>query len=41
MTEQEYAERFPATYHMRALEEGRYDQYHPELYEVDRENGYI
>lgn len=41
MTEKEYAERYPASYHISSLEEGRYDKYHPELYEVDRENGYI
>ena len=39
MSEQEYAERYPALYHMQTLDEGRYDQYHPEMYEVDRENG--
>lgn len=41
MSEEEYAERYPALYHEEALSEGRYDEYHPEMYEVDRENGYI
>lgn len=41
MTEQEYAERYPALYHTEMLEKGKYDQYHPEFYDVDRQNGYI
>ena len=41
MSEEEYAERYPALYHLRTLDEGRYDQYHPEMYEVDREEGRI
>ena len=41
MSESEYAERYPALYHIESLEEGRYDKYHPEMYEVDRENGRI
>ncbi len=41
MTESQYAERYPALYHMEALEEGKYDKYHPEMYEQDRENGRI
>lgn len=41
MTERQYAERYPALYHERTLEEGRYDKYHPEMYEVDRKNGRI
>lgn len=41
MSEAEYAERYPALYHIQSLEEGRYDQYHPEMYEIDRENGRI
>lgn len=41
MSEEEYAERYPALYHMQTLDEGRYDEYHPEMYEVDRENGRI
>lgn len=39
MTESQYAERYPALYHMQTLDEGRYDEYHPEMYEIDRENG--
>ena len=41
MSEKEYAERFPALYHEQSLQEGKYDKYHPEFYEVDRENGRI
>lgn len=41
MSEQEYAERYPALYHQRALSEGKYDKYHPSMYEVDRQNGVI
>ena len=41
MSEAEYAERYPALYHMQTLDEGRYDEYHPEMYEVDKENGRI
>ena len=41
MSEKEYAERYPALYHEEALQEGKYDKYHPEFYEVDRENGRI
>lgn len=41
MTEAEYAERYPVLYHEKALSEGKYDEYHPDMYEVDRENGYI
>ena len=41
MSEEEYAERYPALYHMQTLDEGRYDKYHPDMYEVDRENGRI
>ncbi|WP_323735870.1 hypothetical protein PXD04_08245 [Methanosphaera sp. ISO3-F5] len=41
MSEKEYAERFPALYHERSLQEGKYDKYHPEFYEIDRENGRI
>ena len=41
MTESQYAERYPALYHMESLEEGKYDKYHPEMYEQDRENGRI
>ena len=39
MSESEYAERYPALYHMQTLEEGRYDQYHPQMYDTDRANG--
>ena len=39
MSEEEYAERYPALYHMQTLEEGRYDQYHPQMYDTDRANG--
>ena len=38
MTESQYAERYPALYHIQTLEEGRYDKYHPEMYEMDAEN---
>lgn len=38
MSEEEYAERYPALYHEEALRKGKYDKYHPEFYEVDREN---
>ena len=41
MSEKEYAERYPALYHEESLQKGKYDKYHPELYEVDRENGRI
>ncbi len=41
MSESQYAERYPALYHIQTLDEGRYDKYHPEMYEVDRENGRI
>ena len=41
MSESEYASRYPVLYHQQALKEGRYDQYHPSMYEVDRQNGYI
>lgn len=41
MSEEEYAERYPALYHEQSLSEGKYDKYHPEMYDVDRENGYI
>lgn len=41
MSEQEYAERYPALYHQQALSEGKYDQYHPQMYDIDRENGWI
>ena len=41
MSEEEYAERYPALYHEQALSEGKYDKYHPEFYEIDRENGRI
>lgn len=41
MSEEEYAERYPVLYHQQSLKEGKYDKYHPDMYEVDRENGYI
>ena len=41
MSEAEYAERYPALYHIQTLEEGRYDKYHPQMYESDIENGRI
>ena len=41
MSEAEYAERYPALYHIESLEEGRYDSYHPEMYDTDRANGRI
>ena len=41
MSESEYANRYPALYHEQSLSEGKYDKYHPEFYEVDRENGRI
>ena len=41
MSEKEYAERYPALYHEESLQKGKYDKYHPEFYEVDRENGRI
>ena len=41
MSEKEYAERYPALYHERSLQNGKYDKYHPEFYEVDRKNGRI
>ena len=41
MSESEYASRYPVLYHQQALKEGKYDQYHPDMYEVDRQNGYI
>lgn len=41
MSEKEYAERFPALYHEESLQKGKYDKYHPEFYEIDRENGRI
>ena len=41
MSEEEYANRYPALYHEQSLSEGKYDKYHPEFYEVDRENGRI
>ena len=41
MSESEYANRYPVLYHQQALREGKYDQYHPSMYEVDRQKGYI
>jgi len=41
MSEKEYAERYPALYHEYSLQNGKYDKYHPEFYEVDRQNGRI
>ena len=41
MSEKEYAERFPVLYHEKSLSEGKYDKYHPEMYEVDRKSGRI
>jgi len=41
MSEKEYAERYPALYHEYSLQNGKYDKYHPEFYEVDRKNGRI
>jgi hypothetical protein len=41
MSESEYANRYPVLYHQRALQEGRYDEYHPKMYEVDAQNGRI
>ena len=41
MSESEYASRYPVLYHQQSLKEGKYDQYHPDMYEVDRQNGYI
>ena len=41
MSESEYANRYPALYHEKSLQEGRYDKYHPDMYEVDAQNGRI
>ncbi|WP_407381906.1 carboxypeptidase-like regulatory domain-containing protein [Methanobrevibacter sp.] len=41
MSEAEYASRYPVLYHQKSLQEGRYDEYHPQMYEVDAENGLI
>lgn len=41
MSESEYASRYPVLYHQKALREGRYDKYHPQMYEVDAKNGRI
>ena len=38
MSEDEYAERYPALYHIESNRKGKYDKYHPELYEVDKKN---
>ena len=41
MSESEYANRYPALYQEKSLQEGRYDKYHPDMYEVDAQNGRI